>query len=119
MATGIRIGKNILGWGADEALWRDNLPAYHKQYMRMLKENKIHERIITKENPSYLFDQKYTHYRFIPEEYFSPTTTLIFGDKVAIVIFKPTIVVIMIESKELAEGYKKQFRLLWKIAKKR
>jgi hypothetical protein len=119
MAAAIRHGGDHVGFGVDESFWRDELPEYHKQFMRMLKEKNIHERIITKENPEYLFDQKNTHYKFMPKEYFSPTSTLVFGNNVTIVIFKPSIIVIMIESKSLAEAYKKHFELLWKIAKKR
>lgn len=78
----------------------------------------IKGRIITGEN---LKDKLFTklsnfNIRYIKEA--TPTSTMIFGDKVSINVFDEKIFVILIESKSVAESYKKYFEYLWKIASK-
>lgn len=110
----LRLGKEVVGMGIDDALFKNALPVFIEQYQRMLKEKNIHERILTKVNPEYLFDQSHTHYKFLPQNYFSPTSTLIYGDKVQIVIWKPALTTVMIENSELANAYRKHFETLWR-----
>lgn len=54
--------------------------------------------------------------RFIKE--LTPSSTMIFGNKISINIFSEKISIILIESKEVADSYRKYFETLWKIAKK-
>jgi len=72
---------------------------------------------LTSEKPKFIYKTKVITYRYIPKEYFNPTSTLVYGDRVALLIWEP-LTVIMIKNKELADSYRKQFELLWKIAKK-
>ena len=57
--------------------------------------------------------------KFLPPEFSgSPTVTVAYGDKVAQLLFGEYINVFVIESKELAENYKKYHKYLWdKVAK--
>ncbi len=55
--------------------------------------------------------------RYVPKEYSSPAATNIYGDKVAIVLWSEDPIAIVIKNKEIADGYKKYFDLLWKVAK--
>jgi len=110
----LRIGKEVVGMGIDDIYWKKALPIFIEQYQRMLKEKNMHERILTKINPEYLFDQTNTHYKFIPAGYFSPTSTLIYGNKVQIVLWEPSLTTLLIENKKLAEAYRKHFEILWK-----
>jgi sugar-specific transcriptional regulator TrmB len=49
----------------------------------------------------------------------NPTTTYVFGDKVAIMLWsKPSPTAVMVESREIAEANRKYFEVLWKMAKK-
>lgn len=57
--------------------------------------------------------------RNLPDEHYTPTATFIYGNKVAIILeslMNP--LGIIINNKEISEGYKKQFKVLWSIAKK-
>ncbi|MEK6868216.1 MAG: helix-turn-helix domain-containing protein [Nanoarchaeota archaeon] len=110
----LRLGKEVVGMGIDDALFKEALPTFIEQYQRELRERNIHERILTTINATYLFNQKQTHYKFLPENYFSPTSTLIYGDKVQIVIWKPSLTTVMIENKDMADSYRKHFEVLWK-----
>jgi len=54
--------------------------------------------------------------RYIEE--LTPSSTMIFGDKVSINVFNQEPFAILIEDKSVAESYKKYFEYLWKLAKK-
>lgn len=56
--------------------------------------------------------------RFLKEDVRVPSSTNIFGNTVAILIWEYNPIVIMIESKSVAESYKQYFNILWGIAKK-
>lgn len=62
---------------------------------------------------------KITNWKFLPQEFSgNPTVTVIYGDKVAQMLLGENINVFVIESKELAENYKKYHKYLWdKVAK--
>ena len=56
--------------------------------------------------------------RYLPEEYEQLQETIIRGDLVGIAIFTENPYGILIKDKAVADGYKKQFNILWKKAKK-
>lgn len=60
----------------------------------------------------------FTDLRYVSEELSGPVATFIYGDKVNINIWDPSMVCILIHSKLVADMYKKHFDLLWKVAKK-
>ena len=110
----IRTGEDTIGIGVDDELYKKALPIFIEQYQKMLKEHNMHERILTKLNSSYLFDPSNTEYKFISSEHFSPTSTLIYGDKVQIVLWEPSLTTLLIHNKKLADDFKKHFESLWK-----
>ena len=48
----------------------------------------------------------------------TPSSTMIFGNKVSINVFDEKIFVVLIESKLIADSYRKYFEQLWKLAKR-
>ncbi len=54
--------------------------------------------------------------RYLPETYDVPSSTNIYGDTVAIVIWSAEPIVITVESREVARSYKQYFDSLWKTA---
>ena len=52
-----------------------------------------------------------------PKEFASPSTTLIYGNKVLIWIWSETPITLEIESNEVTQSYKKHFELMWKSIK--
>lgn len=56
--------------------------------------------------------------KFLKENNKVPSSTNIFGNTVAILIWEYNPIVITIESKSVAESYKQYFEVLWNIAKK-
>ncbi|HLC51180.1 MAG TPA: helix-turn-helix domain-containing protein [archaeon] len=57
-------------------------------------------------------------WKFLPEKYLGPAATNIWGDKVAIIIWSEQPLVVMIESKEIADSYRHHFEFLWSVAEK-
>jgi len=82
------------------------------------KKAKISGRIITGEGlRGKLFTKlKNFNIRYVKE--LTPSSTMIFGNKVSINVFEEKIIVILIESKSVADSYRKYFEYLWKISKK-
>ena len=62
------------------------------------------------------FEWKFTEVRYVPREYKTQTETTIYGNKVAIFLLTQEPKVILINSINVSESYKKYFNLLWKIA---
>jgi sugar-specific transcriptional regulator TrmB len=62
--------------------------------------------------------RKYTKIRYVKEDYSSPSSTWIYGDRLAFVIWsKEHSFAIRMISKEIANNFKKHFEILWKNAK--
>ena len=59
----------------------------------------------------------FNDFRFVPDEYASPTTTFVYGDNIAIIVWSEIPIATLIENKEIAESYGHYFELLWKNAK--
>ena len=113
LLEGLRTKDEILGIGIDETMYKKNLPVFIEQYQRMLKEAGVHERMIIKNNPEYLFDQSNTHYKQIPASYFSPTFTVIYSDKVQFALWEPSVMSVIIKNQKLADAYRQHFENLW------
>ncbi len=81
------------------------------------KKAKINGRIITGENLRGKLFAKLKNFevKYIQES--TPTSTMIFGNKVSINVFDEKVFVILIESKSVADSYRKYFEYMWKIAK--
>jgi len=63
--------------------------------------------------------RKYTEIKHMNEEYSSPASTWIYGEKMALVIWsKEHSFAIRIRSKEVTDNFRKHFEVLWKNAKK-
>ncbi len=95
---------------------KDNLKLYTYKWADQREKYKIHAKMICTEGtpaPTWYMNEL----RYVPKEYQSPAVTLVYGDKVAIFIHEEPVLIVLIESKRLAQSYKNYFSLLWKIAK--
>jgi sugar-specific transcriptional regulator TrmB len=108
----IREKKTMYSFGVKGQL-REKLPVFAEQFLRDLKASNIeHYSIYTERNPpSYI-----TQIKYVSEELSGPVATFIYGDRININIWDPTLIAIIIKSKLVAQMYKKHFDLLWKIA---
>ena len=87
-------------------------------FQKRKKELKINAKVILSKSSRKTEQVKiaYTKFRYIPDKFASPTTTFVYGDKTAIIIWGETLIANLITSKEVADSYRKYFGLLWKEA---
>lgn len=119
----IKVGKEILV-NATTAKVSDVLKYYFPKYQLLRKQNKIKIRM--------LFDASYQNNprevegilklplceaRFLKNFNKSPMSQYIYGDNVALVVWSENPIAILIRQKEIAEGFRDSFELMWKIAK--
>ncbi len=93
-------------------------------YSRKFIEEKVKEMDYKAVQPKYFLNKitKYTkskNVRILPKEFKSNQGIMLFGNKVGIGIIQETdITIIVIESKESFEAFKKYFNVLWNLGKK-
>jgi sugar-specific transcriptional regulator TrmB len=115
----IEVGKDILILGASISA-NDILKTYLPHYEKERKKKKISVKIIFDEsvrNNPYIKSIPLAEIRFIPKEYASPAAINIYGDFVAIILWSEEPVAILIKNKEIADGYRNYFSLLWKSSR--
>ncbi len=111
--------KEILVFGAStdvNTILQYYLPHYENARIR----HQIPVKIIYDEsarNDIHLKKSQLLQVRFIPQAYRSPSSTNIYGDNVAILLWSDEPLAILIKNKRIAEAYRKFFALMWKIAK--
>ncbi|MBI3255981.1 MAG: hypothetical protein HYZ63_03350 [Candidatus Andersenbacteria bacterium] len=93
-----------------------------QEHERKRVKKRIEMKIIAFQNQKELIDaqpivNKYNNFRFLPEEYAVFSSTNIFNDTVAILIWSADPIVITIQSAEVAESYRQYFASLWRQAK--
>lgn len=113
----IRVGEDYVGFGVEEHDWESRIPEFVQQHFRREKELGIRGRALISEDARHTYDDK-AHYRTVPREYFNPTTTAVYGDRTATVIWEP-LTVIIVQNKDVADSHRKHFELLWKSAEER
>ncbi len=109
--------KDILILGASPLAY-EILQFYFKWFDKRRKEHKIKTKIIFNktEKKSKI---PLSEIRYLPQKYTSPLAVNIYGDKVAIILWsKENPIAIVIKNKEISEGYRKYFELMWKTARK-
>jgi len=112
--------KTIYVFGA-QGNFAETLPIYYQQFNKIRAKEKIKIEIIHSENIRKWREKNpiaFSDVRFIPKLYDSPSTTFIYGNKVAIILWIIPPIGILIDSKELSQSYSNFFNILWSISKK-
>jgi sugar-specific transcriptional regulator TrmB len=94
----------------------ETLMFYFKWYDKSRKEKKIKARIISQSRK--LKRIPLAEIKYLPEKYSNPVSVNIYGEKTAIILWAEKPIAIVIKDKEITNGYKNYFELMWKIAKK-
>ncbi|MBU0953595.1 MAG: MarR family transcriptional regulator [Nanoarchaeota archaeon] len=108
----------VLITGVDERKFIEEDKTALDQHLKKLKKMKCREKVLLKEGDTYFVKGPQTEYRWILEEAFNTTPIYVYNRKLAIIIWGNPNYAITIENENLAESYRKQFNLLWKISKK-
>ncbi|RJQ15582.1 MarR family transcriptional regulator [Candidatus Woesearchaeota archaeon] len=103
--------------GVDEKRFMNADSVIMNQYFHQMQKYKLKERVLVRKGDTFLPGHKLTtQYRFLPRAYFSPTSTFIYGENVAIILFTEPLYGLIIRSNALAKAYRRQFEILWKSA---
>ncbi len=114
----IATGKEILILGASP-LAHTMLTYYFHWFNKRREQKKIPIRLLYNEADRKKRTMKHAMIRYLPGEFQNPAAMNIYGDKVAIIHWsKERPFAILINEKEIAQGYRSYFELLWKTAKK-
>jgi len=111
--------KEILIIGASPLAY-DIIQFYFKWFDKSRVKHKIKTKIIfNKINDKKIPKIPLSEIKYLPEKYSSPLAVNIYGNKVALILWsEQNPFAIVINQKEIAEGYRKYFELMWKSAKK-
>jgi len=108
--------KEFLIFGAIAGHLRELDPIYHERYYNERKKAKIKSRYVFIEGEKHP-KAPFSKYKYLPKHYQSFVATAIHGNEVSFWLLTKPEVVILIKSKELAETYRNNFEILWKMAK--
>jgi sugar-specific transcriptional regulator TrmB len=109
----IEVGENFVVFGS-EGRFVEDLKDYTEQWARRREEKGIRARIVMSEG-SRAPIWKMNKVRFIGKEYCSPTSTFIYGHKVAMFMNDDAGTVVVVENGKLARSYRNYFKILWKL----
>lgn len=110
--------KEILVLGASSAT-KDVLSFYASHYEKKRLRKKIKFRLLYPSEARRERKIKLAEIKYLPKSYHNPAAMNIYGDNVAIIHWsKENPFVILIRDKEIAEGYRSHFSMLWNIARK-
>lgn len=115
--SSVKKNDELLLMGIDEeVLTKEVEPIYLEQYLNIIKSKRIRERIIIKKGGKRI-KKSNLQYKEFDSKHIGSVSQIIYGDKVALFIFGDPHYLIILRNKDIAETYKKQFELMWKIAK--
>lgn len=107
--------KEILILGASQSAF-EILPFYFKWYDFDRVKKKIKVRIIASERLNKKIPL--SEIKYLPQKYSNPLAINIYGNKVAIILWKKSPIAIVIKNSEIADSYRQYFELMWKVARK-
>ena len=116
----IEHGEDILVLGGSENV-NQIMGYYFMHYDSEREKRNIRVRIIFSESArksDYMKKIPLADIRFLPDRYSSPLAINIYGDRAAIILWSEEPVGILIKEKEIAEGYRRYFEMLWENAEK-
>jgi len=113
MEDQIAMGKEIFVIGASPLAY-EVLQFYFKWFDKRRVAKKIKTKMIFNRGKEKL-KIPYSEIRYLPQKYSSPLAVNIYGDKVALILWsKANPIAIVVKNKEISEGYRKYFDLMWK-----
>lgn len=97
---------------------KESLGPYFELLQRRVKREKIKVRLLTGEKARSTDIVTHAETKYLPNQYTTLISTLVYGDKVAVISWTDTPVGFLMEDKQTANSYRKYFEFMWKQAKK-
>ena len=102
------------GWG-----FKEYFPDYFEIWYSHLKLNKVKvKHLISSKFKGKKMVPESFKYRYLPSEFVFPSTTVVYEDKVLLIMWSKQLIAILIRGKEISDSYKKFFEILWKASKR-
>lgn len=112
----IKEGKELLIFG-ESNLAKDRLKYYIPKYNKKRQEKKIKVKILFDESQrGKIGEMPLAEIRYL-RAHISLSSTNVYGDKVAIILWSDNPLGILIKQKEIADSYRNYFKMLWDVAK--
>lgn len=111
-------GGEVLCTAVDESIPFKESETICDQYERDLLNYNIRERVIIREGAKGVFLNGTSKYRKVPKKFYNENPVQIYGDNVQMIIWGNPNYLIIIRNKGVAESYRKQFEMLWSVAKR-
>ena len=113
----INYGHDFVAFGATHK-FEKILPVFSKIFVKRRQQKSLKAKIVVVEGETPI-KTSLNEYRWIPKEYSLPSSTIIYGNKTATLLWSDEPLGIIIKSKEVSDSYISYFKLLWKIGKKK
>jgi sugar-specific transcriptional regulator TrmB len=99
--------------------FKDVMGPFFKQYQRRKKSLNINTKLLLSERlrKSDIVKSTPGEHRFLKKEYDSPVSTIIYGDKTAIIIWADEPIGFVVAGKEVASSFQNYFKIMWEMAK--
>lgn len=114
----LKPGDSIRIFSSGEKFIRKYSSDHDAAYQNFVQAYDIDEQIIVRDDEAFFISRLRT-YRFLPRDYIGKTYWLVYGDRVAFVLWEKPHRAMIIHNPALAETYKKQFSFMWRLAKSR
>ena len=111
-------GGEVLCTAIDESLPVEKYKTITEQYERDMIEYGIKERVIIKQGDKGIFKKGTSKYKSVPDKFYNENPVQIYGDNVQMLVWGNPDYLIIIRNKSVADSYRKQFELMWSLAKK-
>jgi sugar-specific transcriptional regulator TrmB len=110
--------KEYVGMGFSR-YFLENMKHDFISFQKRKKELKTKARVILAESARDTEEVKigFSNVKYIPDEYASITTSFAYGNQVAYIIWMQTPIATVITSEIVAQSYRNNFELMWKVAK--
>jgi len=109
--------KDYLFFCEEEGKFQKILLIYSDQFLKKIEDEGIKERVLVKKGLK-IPKSKNSYVRYLPKNYFSPISTIVFGNKIALIVWSEPYYSFLIENREVANSFESYFNLLWKIGEK-
>jgi len=107
----IKTKKDVLMYNVSDKLEKE-FPIIIKKFKENRKRDKISARIICLQG-SAISINKSDKVKFIPKENYSPSPTIIYGNKIAMILWSEPILTVLTKDREVAESHRNYFELMW------
>ena len=98
--------------------FKEVLGPFFSLFQKRVKENKIRCKLITSESVRNTEIVVHAETKFLPKNYITSSSTIIYGSKVAIISWTDNPVGFLLEDKQTADSYRTYFEFMWGIAKR-